>query len=159
MTADRPMTPMRVTLALVLVMVAVLLAVGCMMGGEGMKSGGNEITQNVTILEVTSRIPAALATGSVGTGPGNFPTKVTTPFPSFKTPQNNTFSWITVDPISDQYVWDSPVITGHTNLDPGSILLVQVYEQLHTCPLGLDCKFWSISGHANVTAGDRGNNT
>jgi len=105
------MTSFRVTLALVLVMVVVMLAAGCVHAGE----------QSCPI-------------------------------------QTTTAPWITIDPVSDHVVGDTFLLTGKTNLDPGTVLSVYIIQPPYT---GNPCRPSGFGGdtEAIVTAGNCGMNT
>lgn len=109
MTGNRFMTPIRVTLALLLVIVAVLLA-------------------------------------AVYAGEQSCP------------PQTTTAPWITIDPVSDHVVGDMFLLTGKTNLDPGTVLSVYIIQPPYT---GNSCRPSGFGGdtEVRVTTGNCGVNT
>ena len=96
-----PSIPMRVTLTLMIMLIAgLVLAAGCVGQAENGKSAGN-ITLPVPI---TSSIPTPIQIE---------PSKV---------PQEG--YWIKINPVSDKYVGESFTITSTTNLPTGEEILV-----------------------------------
>lgn len=98
------MTPFRVTLALMLVIVVAMLAAGCAGQDRERKGAGNGISAAPTI----SLIPT--------------PTQIESP----QDPKEG--YWIKIDPISDKQVGDIFTINASTNLSAGDEILVQIYN-------------------------------
>jgi len=90
------MTSFRVPLALVLVMVAMLLAAGC------------------------------IAETSRGTGLENTSARATTPAQTQCTAINNTSYWITIDPIGDKFIGDKFSVIARTNIPVGEEILAEI---------------------------------
>jgi hypothetical protein len=103
------MNPFRVTIALVLVMVAVLLVAGCT-GGHTMNPPVSTIS--ATTLPVTPGMTAAPVT----------------PVPTICSPQTNGSYWIRIDPVGDVRKGDAFRINGTTNLPAGKTLDLMVYD-------------------------------
>jgi hypothetical protein len=74
-------------------------------------------------------------------------------------PQTNTTPWILINPIGDHVAGDELVISGITNLPPGTGLDIWVHELYHTCPLGGHCEFFEKTGYLSVSPGTCGVNT
>lgn len=136
MTDDRPMTPIRITLILVLVMVAALLAAGC----AGQTSDGKNM--------------------------GNVPSTVlVTSIPSLKQIESpivheEGYYWIKMDPISDKYTGENFTITSTTNLSAGDEILVQVYPStFFPGPKMQSREFYGATGTVLVIQGRSGINT
>jgi len=99
------MTPLRTTLALLLLVAAVVLVAGCV----GEQSGVSKSVGNVpsTVLKETPILPS---------------TQIESP----QAPEDG--YWIKIDPISDKQVGDIFRVNSTTNLSAGEEILVQVYN-------------------------------
>ena len=130
------MTPLCKMLTFFLVLLAVLLAAGCVGQAENGKSAGN----------VTSPVPT---TPSIAT---------TTEIGRPQISQEG--YWIQIDPISDKFVGESFTITSTTNLSAGEEILVQVYSGTHfNGPKIQTWEFYGATGSVKVIQGNRGINT
>jgi hypothetical protein len=90
------MTPLRTTLALMLLMVAVMLAVGC--AGNVSEGTSDEITG--------TKVPIPASTQCMVT--------------------NNTSYWIAIDPIGDKFIGDKFIVIARTNIPVGEEIIVEV---------------------------------
>ena len=136
MRYNQLMTSLRAMFVLMLIIMVVLLAAGCMgQAGDG-KSAGN-VTPPVS---TTSSIP--------------IPTQIEPPQVSQEG------YWIKIDPISDKFVGESFTITSTTNLSVGTEVLVQVYSATHfNGPKMQTWEFYGVTGTIKVIQGNRGINT
>jgi hypothetical protein len=73
-------------------------------------------------------------------------------------PPANVTPWITIDPVNDHFVGDAFIVSGKTNLAPGTNLQINVGEKTHSCPLGACCHFFWIVENISVSAGRCGVN-
>jgi hypothetical protein len=109
MASDPPMTPHRITLALVLVMVAVLLAAGC------------AAECPVDILPVNSTTTVASPVPTVITKAPVTPVRTICPV------SENKSSWITITPIDRIERGEAIRISGTTNVPAGKHLSMHIY--------------------------------
>jgi hypothetical protein len=139
--SGNPMTPSRVTLALVFVMVAVLLAAGCV-GQAG--DGKNQTMITSPALQESPIYP--IVTPTVATS---------------CIPEKNTTPWIRVNPISNHHVGDVFTISGTTNIDPGSVISIAIFQSsFNRCPkIAPECyNYTSIQSSVKVIEGNCGIN-
>jgi hypothetical protein len=130
------MASLQTMVVLMLIIVAMLLAAGCVGQAENGKIAGN-ITLPVPI---TSSIPTPIQIE---------PSQV---------PQEG--YWINIDPISDKYTGEVFTITSTTNLSVGTEVLVQVYSGKHfNGPKMQTWEFYGATGSVKVIQGNRGINT
>jgi hypothetical protein len=125
------MTSLRIMFVLMLIIMVVLLATGCVgQGGEG-KSAGNVISPVPT----TASIPTQ------------------TLIEPYQVSQEG--YWIKIDPVSDKQIGDIFIVTSTTNVSVGEEILVQVYSSnFYTTG-----KFYGITGTVSVVRGRSGINT
>jgi hypothetical protein len=122
--------------ALILIIVAMLHAAGCVWQAENGKSAGNDTLP----VPITSSIPTAIQIE---------PSQV---------PQEG--YWINIDPIGDKPVGDIFTITSTTNLSAGEEILVQVYSSNFHPGIKMQIKeFSGATGTVRVVKGMNGINT
>jgi hypothetical protein len=129
------MTPLCKTLTLILLLLALLMAAGCVGQAENGRSAGNVPS---TVL-ISSSIPA--------------PTEIET----YKVPPDG--YWIKIDPISDKFVGEIFTIASTTNLPTGEEILVQVYSSTFKTGAKFSTnKFYGATGTLRVIRGTNGIN-
>jgi len=129
------MTLLRTTLALLLLIAAVLLAAGC----TGQQSADPSIN---TMTTATSSVPSAVTTVPIMT------TTIPCTFPG------NGSEWIQIDPIDNAIKGNPIFFTGRTNIPAGKTLNIALYESAYHphCKCCFDVLFIS---HVKVRQGDR----
>ena len=130
------MTSLRITRALMLVMVAVLLAVGCATGqvGDGKASGNG-----ISAVPVISPTHTAVQNQTIQA--------------------NKNIYWIKIDPISDKQVGEIFTINATTNISAGEEISVEVLKStFSTGPKVQTGEFNGVVGTVRVIQGEAGIN-
>jgi hypothetical protein len=125
----KSMTPSRVPLALVLMMVAVLLAAGCagQTGGDGISTAPHTIPLTPSTL--------------IGQ-----PDQTLCPMSSV-----NTTPYIVINPVSDHIIGDVFEINGTTNLESDSMIKIEIYQShFYLEPKNVPHVYTGLSGNATI---------
>jgi hypothetical protein len=125
------MTLLRSVLALLLLIVIVLLAAGCVGNRTAEITGATHSSTPTTITPTQTQCP----------------------------PQENTTPWIRINPVSDHYVGDVFEINGTTNLEANTSLKIRIYQfHFYTEPKNLPHIYTSLWENVTVMGDDCGTN-
>jgi hypothetical protein len=124
------MTPLRTTLALMLMIVAMLLAIGCV----GENKAPNDMVGQIS--DPHTEIPTITSTVTV------------TPTPCRSL--NTTGNWICISPIGDHAIGEKFWVNGTTNLPVREILIIEVYSATYKSSLGQNYKETASEKYARI---------